>query len=92
MSFYATSTARISWSCTRRSGCASSAVGARLGARVYTLAHIDHFPDPGFAVNQTDIIIGTLLILATLEATRRTVGLGLSLTAVFFPLQTWQLV
>ncbi len=61
-----------------------------IGSQVYTLVNIDHFLDPGFSANQTDIIIGTLLILVTLEATRRTVGLGLSLTAVFFLLQTWQ--
>ena len=65
-------------------------IAIAIGAQVYTLANIDHFLDPGFSVNQTDIIIGTLLILVTLEATRRTVGLGLSLTAMFFLLQTWQ--
>ena len=52
--------------------------------------YIDHFLDPAFSITQTDVILGTLLILVTLEATRRTVGLGLSLTAAFFLLQTWQ--
>jgi TRAP transporter 4TM/12TM fusion protein len=76
----------LRWTSVVDFGCLAIAIGSQ----VYTLANIDHFLDPAFSANQTDIIIGTLLILVTLEATRRTVGLGLSLTAVFFLLQTWQ--
>jgi TRAP transporter 4TM/12TM fusion protein len=61
-----------------------------LGAQVYTLVHLSRFVDPGYAVSSGDVAVGTLLILAVLEATRRTVGWGLTLTAVFFLLQTWQ--
>ena len=61
-----------------------------LGAQVYTLVNLDRFVDPGYAVSNTDVVVGTLLIAAVLEATRRTVGWGLTLTAMFFLLQTWQ--
>jgi TRAP transporter 4TM/12TM fusion protein len=61
-----------------------------LGSQVYTLVHLDRFVDPGYEVTGSDVVIGTLLIAAVLEASRRTVGLGLTLTAVFFLLQTWQ--
>jgi TRAP transporter 4TM/12TM fusion protein len=61
-----------------------------LGAQVYTLVHLDRFVDPGYAVTAGDVVVGTLLILAVLEAARRTVGWGLTLTAAFFLLQTWQ--
>ena len=61
-----------------------------LGAQVYTLVHLDRFVDPGYSVTTGDVVLGTLLILAVLEASRRTVGWGLTLTAVFFLLQTWQ--
>ncbi len=58
------------------------------GAQVWTLVHIDRFVDPGYTATTADIVIGTLLILAVLEGTRRTVGWGLTLTAVFFIVQT----
>jgi TRAP transporter 4TM/12TM fusion protein len=61
-----------------------------LGSQLYTLANLSRFVDPGYAVTATDVIVGTLLIAAVLEASRRTVGLGLTLTAMFFLLQTWQ--
>jgi TRAP transporter 4TM/12TM fusion protein len=61
-----------------------------LGAQVYTLVHLDRFVDPGYEVTTTDVVVGTLLILTVLEASRRTVGWGLTLTAIFFLLQTWQ--
>jgi TRAP transporter 4TM/12TM fusion protein len=61
-----------------------------LGAQVYTLVSLDRFVDPGYSVTTTDVAVGTLLIGAVLEAARRTVGLGLTLTAMFFLLQTWQ--
>jgi len=61
-----------------------------LGAQLYTLVSINRFVDPGYAVTTTDVVVGTLLIAAVLEAARRTVGLGLTLTAIFFLLQTWQ--
>jgi len=61
-----------------------------LGAQVYTLVSLDRFVDPGYSVTTTDVVVGTLLIAAVLEAARRTVGLGLTLTAIFFLLQTWQ--
>lgn len=61
-----------------------------LGAQLYTLASLSRFVDPGYSVTTTDVVVGTLLIAAVLEASRRTVGLGLTLTAVFFLLQTWQ--
>jgi TRAP transporter 4TM/12TM fusion protein len=65
-------------------------IGIALGAQLYTLVNLDRFVDPGYGVTTADVVIGTLLILAVLEAARRTVGWGLTLTAVFFLLQTWQ--
>jgi TRAP transporter 4TM/12TM fusion protein len=65
-------------------------IGVALGAQVYTLVHLNRLVDPGYSVTTTDVVVGTLLVLAVLEATRRTVGWGLTLTAVFFLLQTWQ--
>jgi TRAP transporter 4TM/12TM fusion protein len=65
-------------------------IGIALGAQVYTLANLDRFVDPGYGVSTTDVVVGTLLILAVLEASRRTVGWGLTLTAIFFLVQTWQ--
>ena len=61
-----------------------------LGAQLYTLVSLDRFVDPGYSVTTADVVVGTLLIAAVLEASRRTVGLGLTLTAIFFLLQTWQ--
>ncbi|MBI4610746.1 MAG: TRAP transporter large permease subunit, partial [Candidatus Rokubacteria bacterium] len=61
-----------------------------LAAQVYTLLNIFHFVDPAYSATTTDILLGSLLILVVLEATRRTVGWGLTLTTVFFLLQTWQ--
>ena len=65
-------------------------LGVALGAQVYTLVHLDRFVDPGYEVTTADVVVGTLLILTVLEAARRTVGWGLTLTAIFFLLQTWQ--
>jgi TRAP transporter 4TM/12TM fusion protein len=65
-------------------------LGVALGAQVYTLVHLDRFVDPGYSVTTADVVIGTLLIVAVLEATRRTVGWGLTLTAILVLLQTWQ--
>jgi TRAP transporter 4TM/12TM fusion protein len=65
-------------------------LGIVVGAQVYTLVHLSRFVDPGYEVTTGDVVVGTLLILAVLEATRRTVGWGLTLTAIFFLLQTWQ--
>jgi TRAP transporter 4TM/12TM fusion protein len=65
-------------------------IGIALGAQLYTLVHLDRFVDPGYGVTTGDVVVGTLLIVAVLEAARRTVGWGLTLTAVFFLLQTWQ--
>jgi TRAP transporter 4TM/12TM fusion protein len=61
-----------------------------LGSQLYTLVHLNRFVDPGYSATTGDVVVGTLLILAVLEASRRTVGWGLTLTAVFFLLQTWQ--
>jgi TRAP transporter 4TM/12TM fusion protein len=61
-----------------------------LGAQLYTLVSLNRFVDPGYSVTTTDVVVGTLLIGAVLEAARRTVGWGLTLTAMFFLLQTWQ--
>jgi TRAP transporter 4TM/12TM fusion protein len=61
-----------------------------LGAQLYTLVSLNRFVDPGYSVTTTDVVVGTLLIAAVLEAARRTVGWGLTLTAMFFLLQTWQ--
>ncbi len=66
------------------------AIAVVLGAQLYTFAHIHRFVDPGYAATTGDVVLGTLLILAVLEATRRTVGWGLTLTGVFFLVQTWQ--
>jgi TRAP transporter 4TM/12TM fusion protein len=68
----------------------AACIGIALGAQVYTLASLDRFVDPGYSVTSTDVVVGTLLIVTVLEAARRTVGWGLTLTAVFFLLQTWQ--
>jgi TRAP transporter 4TM/12TM fusion protein len=65
-------------------------IAVALGAQVYTLVHLDRFVDPGYGVSTADIVVGTLLIVGVLEAARRTVGWGLTLTAVFFLIQTWQ--
>lgn len=65
-------------------------IAVALGSQVYTIVHLSRFVDPGYEATQMDVVVGTLVILAVLEATRRTVSLGLSLTAVFFLLQTWQ--
>jgi TRAP transporter 4TM/12TM fusion protein len=65
-------------------------IGIALGAQLYTLANLDRFVDPGYGVTTADVVVGTLLIVAVLEACRRTVGWGLTLTAVFFLVQTWQ--
>ena len=61
-----------------------------LAAQVWTLVHIHRFVDPNYTATTGDVVLGTLLILAVLEATRRTVGWGLTLTAVFFLVQTWK--
>jgi TRAP transporter 4TM/12TM fusion protein len=65
-------------------------IGIALGAQLYTLASLDRFVDPGYGVSTGDVVVGTLLIVAVLEATRRTVGWGLTVTAIFFLVQTWQ--
>jgi len=65
-------------------------LGIALGAQVYTLVHLNRFVDPGYSATTGDVVVGTLLVLAILEATRRTVGWGLTLTVIFFLLQTWQ--
>jgi TRAP transporter 4TM/12TM fusion protein len=65
-------------------------IAVAVGTQVYTLVHLDRFVDPGYAATTGDIVLGTLLIAAVLEAARRTVGWGLVLTAAFFLLQTWQ--
>jgi TRAP transporter 4TM/12TM fusion protein len=66
------------------------AIAVALGSQLYTLVHLHRFVDPGYTVTTTDVVVGTLLIVAVLEAARRTVGWGLTLTAIFFLLQTWQ--
>ena len=65
-------------------------IGIALGAQIYTLVSLNRFVDPGYSVTTPDVGVGTLLIVTVLEAARRTVGWGLTLTAVFFLLQTWQ--
>ncbi|MBM3217143.1 MAG: TRAP transporter permease [Candidatus Rokubacteria bacterium] len=65
-------------------------IGVALGSQVYTLANLDRFVDPGYSVSTMDVWVGSLLIVAVLEASRRTVGWGLTLTAIFFLIQTWQ--
>jgi TRAP transporter 4TM/12TM fusion protein len=65
-------------------------LGIALGSQVYTLVSLDRFVDPGYSVTTTDVVVGTLLIATVLEASRRTVGWGLTATAIFFLLQTWQ--
>ena len=64
-------------------------IGIAIGAQLYTLASLSRFVDPGYAATTGDVVVGTLLIVAVLEAARRTVGWGLTLTAVFFLVQTW---
>src|SRR5687768_445388 len=68
----------------------AACIGIALGAQLYTLIHLHRFVDPGYSVTTGDVVMGTLLIVTVLEATRRTVGWGLTLTALFFLLQTWQ--
>ncbi len=67
-----------------------AAMAIVLGAQVWTLVHIHRFVDPNYTATTADVVIGSLLILVVLEGTRRTVGWGLTLTAVFFLLQTWR--
>jgi TRAP transporter 4TM/12TM fusion protein len=76
----------LGWAFLVDAGC----LGVALGAQVYTLVHLDRFVDPGYSVSTGDVVVGTLLILAVLEACRRTVGWGLTLTAILVLLQTWQ--
>jgi TRAP transporter 4TM/12TM fusion protein len=64
-------------------------IGVAAGTQVYTLVHLERFVDPGYTATTTDVVLGTLLVLAVLEAARRTVGWGLTLTAAFFLVQTW---
>ncbi|RPH74209.1 MAG: TRAP transporter fused permease subunit, partial [Candidatus Rokuibacteriota bacterium] len=65
-------------------------IGIAVGTQIYTLVHLSRFVDPGYSATSGDVVLGTLLIAAVLEAARRTVGWGLVLTALFFLLQTWQ--
>jgi TRAP transporter 4TM/12TM fusion protein len=65
-------------------------IGVALGAQIYTLVNLDRFVDPGYSVSTADVVVGTMLIVAVLEASRRTVGWGLTLTAIFVLVQTWQ--
>ena len=65
-------------------------IGIALGAQLYTLVHLSRFVDPGYGASTADVVVGTLLVVAVLEAARRTVGWGLTLTAMFFLVQTWQ--
>jgi TRAP transporter 4TM/12TM fusion protein len=65
-------------------------IGIALGAQLYTLVHLSRFVDPGYGASTGDVVVGTLLVIAVLEAARRTVGWGLTLTAMFFLVQTWQ--
>ena len=64
-------------------------IAVALGSQVYTIVHLSRFVDPGYEATTMDVVVGTLLIIAVLEATRRTVSPGLTLTAIFFLLQTW---
>jgi TRAP transporter 4TM/12TM fusion protein len=66
-----------------------AAIGVIVGSQAWTLVHIHRFVDPNYTATLGDVALGTLLIVAVLEATRRAVGLGLTLTAVFFLVQTW---
>jgi len=66
-----------------------AAIGVIVGSQAWTLVHIHRFVDPNYTATLGDVVLGTLLIVAVLEATRRAVGLGLTLTAVFFLVQTW---
>ena len=61
-----------------------------LAAQIWTFVGMDRMVDPNYAANTGDVVLGTLVILAVLEATRRTVGWGLTLTGAFFLLQTWR--
>jgi TRAP transporter 4TM/12TM fusion protein len=65
-------------------------IAVALGAQVYTLVHLSRLVDPGYSATTGDVVLGTALIVAVLEAARRTVGWGLTLTAIFFLVQTWQ--
>ncbi len=65
-----------------------AAIAIVLVAQVWTLRHIHRFVDPGYTATTADVVIGSLLILAVLEGTRRTVGWGLTLTTLFFIVQT----
>jgi len=65
-------------------------IGIALGAQLYTLVHLSRFVDPGYGASTGDVVVGTLLVVAVLEAARRTVGWGLTCTAMFFLVQTWQ--
>ena len=63
----------------------ATCLAVALGSQIYTLVHLDRFVDPGYSVTTADVVVGTLLIVAVLEAARRTVGWGLTLTADLLP-------
>jgi TRAP transporter 4TM/12TM fusion protein len=67
-----------------------AALAIVLAAQIWTLVFLDHFVDPNYTATTGDVVLGSLLILVVLEATRRTVGWGLTLTGVFFLVQTWR--
>lgn len=62
---------------------------AALGILCYMLPMADDLPMHTGDPDTTDMILGTLSLLIVLEATRRTVGIGLSAIAGFFLLYTW---
>ncbi len=50
------------------------AIAVIVGAQVWTLVHIHRLVDPNDSATTGDVVLGNLLILAVLEATRPTVG------------------
>jgi TRAP transporter 4TM/12TM fusion protein len=66
-----------------------AAIAVILVTQIWTLVYLDHFVDPNYSATIGDVVLGSLLILVVLEATRRTVGWGLTGTAIFFLVQTW---
>ncbi|MBF0276886.1 MAG: TRAP transporter permease [SAR324 cluster bacterium] len=57
---------------------------AGIGIQIYTLYDIDAFLNREGDLTQTDVLLGTLLILLVMEATRRTVGIPMVIITFFF--------
>jgi len=65
-----------------------SLAGLGIGVQVYTLWDIDAFNFRGGELQTADLVLGGIMILLVLEATRRTVGPAMVAVTAFFILQS----